>query len=338
MKIKQALGPVMFNIEGADVTLDDKRRLLHPLAGGLILFTRNFTSREQIVALIKHVKSLRSPALLVCIDHEGGRVQRFRDGFTEIPEAAAYVENKDGERLAKNAAWLMATELREIGIDFSFAPVLDVNTAGSSVIGRRAFHEKPEQVVRMAKAYCDGMHEAGMATTGKHFPGHGAVAADSHHELPLDNRTLAQLWQTELLPYQKLSGSYLDAVMTAHIRYPKVDRQPPAFSSKWIKNILREQVEFKGLVFSDDITMHGAHTAGSPVERCQAALIAGCDVVLVCNDVAATDEVLGGLEFDEFDSLAGKLETMRGREASSNPGRIEVVKDEISAMSCHGAT
>ena len=294
-----ALGPVMVDIEGVELSLDDRRRLCAANAGGVILFARNFASASQLQALVHELHSLRTPPLIVAIDQEGGRVQRLRNGFTPLPAAAQIgaVYDDDAERgiaMAEASGWVMATELVEVGIDVSFAPVLDCAAVMSDVIGDRAFHCKADRVAHLAEAYMRGMHRAGMPAVGKHFPGHGGVAADSHIELPVDDRTIRQIENADLVPYRRLIDAGLDAVMTAHVCYRYVDPAIPTYSAFWLGEVLRDTLGFDGVIFSDDLSMHGANRDGGPAARVRAALSAGCDMALVCNDSEAADIVLTG--------------------------------------------
>ncbi len=324
------LGPVMLDIEGQALTAEDRERLRHPLTGGVILFSRNFESPEQIAALVAEIHALRDPQLLVAVDHEGGRVQRFRDGFTRLPPVRrlgeAYDEHpKRALRLAEAAGWLMAAELRAVGVDFSFAPVLDLDRGVSTIIGDRAFHTDPEAVAELAHAYMRGMTRAGMAATGKHFPGHGAVAADSHLALPIDERPLADILAEDVLPFERMIHYGLAGIMPAHVVYPKVDSQPAGFSRRWLKEILRGQLGFQGVIFSDDLSMEGAKQAGNVVARAKAALSAGCDMVLVCNDTAATDALLDGLGPHDDPVASLRLVRLHGRHPVA---RAQLAADE----------
>ncbi|MDH5547489.1 MAG: beta-N-acetylhexosaminidase [Gammaproteobacteria bacterium] len=290
------LGPVMIDLEGTSLSAEEKEMIAHPMVGGLIFFTRNFESRQQIHQLTREIKKIRN--ILVCVDHEGGRVQRFREGFTRLPPCAVLGEtyDKNPQKAMSDAhalGWLMAAELIAVQIDFSFAPVLDVDYRLCDVIGNRAFHSDPEIIGKLASSYVKGMADAGMSSTGKHFPGHGAVKEDSHLELPVDGRSLKEIMNNDVIPFRRLNESnLLDAVMPAHVIYDQIDKMPAGFSSVWIKQILREQLHFNGVVFSDDLNMAAAGMAGSFTDRAEAAMKAGCDMILVCNNRAGAIEVL----------------------------------------------
>ena len=302
--------PVVLDIAGLALDADDRRRIAHPLTGGLILFARNGQDRRQLTELNAEIKSLR-PDMLICVDHEGGRVQRFRtDGFTELPPMRAlgelWMRDADGPGsgalaatdAATAAGYVLAAELRACGVDLSFTPVLDLDHGPSGVIGDRAFHRDPRVVALLAKSLMHGLLLAGMANCGKHFPGHGYAHGDSHHELPIDERALAALLADDARPYEWL-GMSLASVMPAHVVYPAVDAQPAGFSARWLKEILRLQLGFTGAVFSDDLSMEGAKVAGGHLDAALAALGAGCDMVLLCNQSldggAAVDALLDGL-------------------------------------------
>lgn len=297
----QKLGPVMLDIAGLVLTEDDIRRIRHPLTGGVILFARNYIDRAQLCALTTSIHAVR-PGVLIAVDHEGGRVQRFRtDGFTHLPPMRTLgrlwdVDAEAAARTATAVGYVLAAELRACGVDLSFTPVLDLDYGGSSVIGDRAFHREPRAVAQLAKSLNYGLALAGMANCGKHFPGHGYVAADSHVAMPVDERTLEQILQQDAMPYAWLDMS-LSAVMPAHVVYPQVDRQPAGFSSRWL-SILRGQIGFQGVIFSDDLSMEGASVAGNVTDAACAALRAGCDMVLVCNSPDKADCLLAELPQD----------------------------------------
>ncbi|WP_164963147.1 beta-N-acetylhexosaminidase [Rubrivivax sp. JA1026] len=297
--------PVVLDIAGTTLNDDDRRRIRHPLAGGLILFARNWADRRQLVELTAEIKSLRED-LLICVDHEGGRVQRFRsDGFTHLPPMRAFGElwMQDAMRAtaaATAAGYVLASELRACGVDFSFTPVLDLDHGPSQVIGDRAFHRDARVAALLAKSLMHGLLQAGMASCGKHFPGHGFVKADSHLALPVDRRSLKAILADDAQPYDWLAGS-LQAVMPAHVVYPKVDALPAGFSRRWLQEILRERLGFDGAVFSDDLSMEGAKGVGSTLDAALLALGAGCDLVLLCNQStvdggAPVDALLEGLD------------------------------------------
>ncbi len=289
------LGPLMVDLEGTAISETEKDLLLKPEVGGIILFTRNFESIEQLTALVDEIHQLRTPRLLIAVDHEGGRVQRFHDGFSRIPAAAVYARTvsndlEKGRQLAEDAGWLMAVELRACGIDFSFAPVLDLAHGLSGVIGDRAFHSKPTTVATLAYAFMHGMNKAGMQAVGKHFPGHGGVVEDSHVAMPVDHRELDELLGSDIVPFESMIENKLAAIMPAHVIYDKVDSKPAGYSTFWIENILRQRFGFQGVIFSDDLSMEAAGIAGGFGERADAALKAGCDMALVCNHLEGAIE------------------------------------------------
>lgn len=317
------LGPVMVDVGGLELNADDIERLQHPQVGGVILFARNFAAPLQLIQLAHSIRELRSPELLIAADHEGGRVQRFRHGFTPIPAMAELGKLWDRDpaqaiAAARGCGFVIASELQAHGVDFTFAPVLDVDYGESSVIGDRAFHHDPNVIAVLAEALQAGLNAAGMTSVGKHFPGHGYVRADSHLEVPVDDRGYAEIAAADLVPFQRLARSGMGGMMPAHVVYPKVDSKPAGFSSVWLQKILREKLGFEGLIFSDDLSMEGASTAGGTVSRANAALNAGCDMVLLCNDPRAQDSLLEGLERRPLaPTLARRLERMRGRAIST---------------------
>ena len=293
----------MVDVAGHSLSDHERDRLRHPSVGGVILFARNFTDRQALAALCAEIHALRDEPLLIAVDHEGGRVQRFRtDGFTALPcmgELGRVWETdpQAAQRLATAVGYVLAAELRACGVDLSFTPVLDLDYGVSQVIGDRAFHRDPAIVATLARALIQGLGKAGMAACGKHFPGHGAVQADSHHEIPVDHRDLEQILQEDAAPYAWLGDLVLPSVMPAHVIYPRVDDAPAGFSSVWVQQILRQRLHYDGVVFSDDLTMEGATVAGDILARANAALQAGCDMVLVCNRPDLADDLLDRLEF-----------------------------------------
>ncbi len=296
MTNQQAMGPVMIDLIGPSILEEEKEKICHPNTGGIILFQRNFKNANQVTQLCRDIRSIRKSNLLIAVDQEGGRVQRFQDGFTRLPAANTYQSfGREAESLATTAGWLMATELLKCHVDFSFAPVLDIDAGVSEIIGNRSFSQDPIRASQLATAFRNGMRRAGMAAVGKHFPGHGAIAADSHIELPVDKRNLASLKSHDLLPFKALIADQIEGIMPAHIIYPEIDNQPAGFSSFWLKTILRNQLNFNGVIFSDDLSMAGAAFSGSYPERAQKALDAGCDMVLVCNNMNAASLVLDSL-------------------------------------------
>ncbi|WP_372610807.1 beta-N-acetylhexosaminidase [Halomonas sp.] len=290
----QSLGPVMLDLEGPSLTRDEHELLLRPEVGGVILFSRNIESADQLRSLCDEVRRLR-PELLLAMDQEGGRVQRLREGVTRLPAMGRLGRDfpllpEVTTRFCQDAGWLLGKEMAACGLDLTFAPVLDVDGGSSTVIGDRSFSSDPDIVTRLGGAFIQGLHEAGMVAVGKHFPGHGGVAADSHHELPIDDRPLDELHDHDLRPFAELA-SRLDAVMPSHVVYPAFDTRPAGFSPFWL-GMLRESLGFKGVIFSDDLSMVGASHAGAPGERALAALAAGCDMLLVCNDRGAALKVI----------------------------------------------
>jgi beta-N-acetylhexosaminidase len=282
------LGPLMIDVQGFGLTAEEIARLRDPLVGGVILFSRNFQSREQLRELVSEIHAVRAPPPLVAVDQEGGRVQRFREGFTPLPPLRwlGLEHDIDADRarhLAFTHAWVMAAELVEVGIDFSFAPVLDLDWGVSSVIGDRALHRDPDVVAGLALSYLQGMRAAGMAAVAKHFPGHGAVVADSHLQLPEDQRTYLEI-QDDIAPYRRLIEHGLAGVMVAHVRYPCVDERIASLSPLWLQRELRQVLGFDGVIFTDDLSMAGAAVAGSVPERVRQALAAGADMALICNN------------------------------------------------------
>jgi len=311
-KVRLPPGPAVIDVVGLALTDDDRRRLVHPATGGVILFTRNYETPEQLTVLCEEIEKLREPALPICVDHEGGRVQRFRTGFTALPPMRELGRLWDRDRpagraAARAAAYVAAAELAAHGVDFSFAPVLDIDFGTSGVIGDRALHFDPTAVGALGASLIQGFADAGMAAVGKHFPGHGFAGADSHVAVPRDERSLREIEKKDLVPYKAAIEAGLAAVMPAHVIYSQVDSEPAGYSRIWLQDILRGKLGFDGLIFSDDLSMEGASTAGGVPERARAALAAGCDMVLLCNDPAGQEVLL--------ESLSGV--------ALGNPERLE---------------
>lgn len=322
---EQPLGPIMLDVAGLELLAEDRELLEHPLVGGLILFTRNYQDREQLAALCAALRQIR-PELLIAVDYEGGRVQRFREGFTRIPAMRRIGDLYDASpaaahELAQTCGWMIASELREFDVDLSFAPVLDLDGGVSEIIGDRAFHSDAEASITLAKAFMQGQYAAGMASTGKHFPGHGQVAPDSHKELPVDERSEAEL-QRDIQPFTALIEAGLPSVMMAHIRFPAIDEMPASLSSRWVRHILREQIGFDGAVFTDDLSMGGAAVMGSHAERAQRALEAGCDMLPVCNDREGVVQILDQLPQSVDTRSAGRLARLRAN-AHNQPQALQ---------------
>ncbi|HTD74335.1 MAG TPA: beta-N-acetylhexosaminidase [Steroidobacteraceae bacterium] len=321
-----SLGPLMVDIAGTELTAEDIRVLSHPLVGSVILFSRNYRDVPQVAGLTAAIRAIRTPHLLIAVDHEGGRVQRFREGFTRLPPARALGRRYDEDRreglaLAHSAGWLMATELRAVGVDFSFAPCVDLDYGVSEIIGDRAFHSDPDTVGALGVAYMGGMREAGMAAVAKHFPGHGAVIADSHVALPVDRRNFADL-EPDMRPYRLLIENTVPGIMGAHVVFPTVDPLPASLSKRWITGVLRGEMGFHGCVFADDLSMAGAAAFGGVIERAELAFAAGCDVLPICNDRQAVKSVLDHFGPD-LGSPASQARVVRMRargEAPSNLG------------------
>ncbi|WP_026374576.1 beta-N-acetylhexosaminidase [Aestuariibacter salexigens] len=297
------MGPVVIDLIGEDVSAEEKDMLEHPLVGGVILFSRNYAEPRQLTELMQQIREYARQDVLVCVDHEGGRVQRFKQGFTHIPAMGklmpwAQQHGVSATQLATEMGWLMASELRAFDIDVSFAPVLDI-WGNSDVIGDRSFHSDPKLVIELASAFIEGMRDAGMSATGKHFPGHGNVKEDSHIAMPVDRRSKDDILSVDMAIFSALHDKgQLDAVMPAHVIFPDVDEHPAGFSSTWLQGILRGQMGFDGVIFSDDLSMQAASVAGDHLERAKAAFAAGCDLGLVCNDSKAAAQVLDGLPSD----------------------------------------
>ncbi len=312
-------GPLMVDIEGYELSAEDREILSHPLVSGVILFSRNYKDKDQLQQLTQQIKDIKTPRLVIAVDQEGGRVQRFKEGFTRFPPASEYakaykVDPEQAKKMAFDTGSLLAVELLEVGVDFSFAPVLDVDYKNNQVIGDRSFGTDPEQIIDLTSSMINGFSAAGMISVGKHYPGHGFVAEDSHHELPVDSRTLDEIDEKDLLPFKRLADK-LVGIMPAHIVYEKIDSKPAGFSEFWIKSVLREQIGFNGIVFSDDISMKATTNYGSIAQRVKMALGAGCDMVLICNDRGAVKKALSESSIykdlvqdtQDFSILYGKL-------------------------------
>lgn len=311
-------GPVMVDVAGFTLTGAERTRLSHPLVGGVILFRRNFESVQQLQALTEEIHALRTPQLLIAVDHEGGRVQRFLPGFTRLPPMQVLGElwgqnHEQAERTAEVVGEVLASELRACGVDLSFTPVLDLAWSRSAIIGNRSFHHEPATVAVLAAALISGLERGGMGSCGKHFPGHGWVAGDSHHEIPHDERSLDEIRAADLVPFARLAEAGLTSVMPAHVVYPQVDSLPAGFSPYWLQTVLRGELGYDGVIFSDDLCMEGAAGAGGIVERADAAFAAGCDMALVCNRPDLADELLARLKAPAQPKLAERLERMAGQ-------------------------
>ncbi|GAB6068357.1 beta-N-acetylhexosaminidase [Methylothermus subterraneus] len=332
------VAPFMLDLEGAELTAEERSKLAHPGVGGVILFTRNYRDPAQLAELVAAIRCAAGKPILIAVDQEGGRVQRFRQGFTRLPAAARfgalYREDRRAALAAAEAAgFLMAAELRALDVDLSFAPVLDVDHGVSAVIGDRAFAAEPEAVAALAGAFARGMRRAGMAAVGKHFPGHGGVAADSHLSLPEDGRSLAELEACDLLPFQRLIADGLEAVMCAHVRYLAVDSLPAGFSAVWIQTLLRQRLGFAGAVFSDDLAMAGAACVGELKARAEAALAAGCDMLLACNCPHESLDLLDSVAWRPDPERGARLGRLRGRKVPLAPEALQAARQVVEALS-----
>jgi len=336
LRARLPLGPVILDPLGAELTEDDRRRLLHPAAGGVILFSRSYQDSGQLQSLTEEIRALREPQLLIGVDHEGGRVQRFQAGFTALPPMRSLGRLWDRDRAAARAAaraagYVIAAELAAHGLDFSFTPVLDLDYGTSAVIGDRALHFDPLAAGALAAALIGGLDEGGMPAVGKHFPGHGYAQADSHLAVPTDERSLAEIRRKDLPPYAAAIAAGLAGVMPAHVIYPKVDGEPAGYSRVWLQDVLRGELKFGGLIFSDDLSMAGATTAGDVAARARAALAAGCGMVLLCNDPQGQERLL--------ESLAGvplaqpaQAERMRRRGGARDLRKSVAYRDAQQAL------
>jgi beta-N-acetylhexosaminidase len=338
--IEQTPGPVMLDIAGIDLTAIESEMLAHPSTGGVILFARNYYSPEQVTSLIEKIRASRKGPLLVAVDQEGGRVQRFKQGFSLLPPASFYINSElNSEQNAlqntQAAGWLMAAELLSVGVDFSFAPILDIEAGVSKVIGDRAFADETEKVCCFASAFRAGMRSAGMAAVGKHFPGHGSVALDSHLDLPQDLRSLEEIEQHDLIPFWHLIEKGLEGIMTAHILFPEVDDKPATYSPRWITEILRQQLNFNGVIFTDDLNMGGAAFAATFGERANLALSAGCDMVLICNNPDAATDILDHLPITTDEQRTQRLLTMLHRGSISRDELFASTQWQQAALVLH---
>ncbi len=331
------LGPLMVDVPGKSLLPEDRDILEHPLVGSVILFSRNYENVAQVTQLVDEIRALRRPPLLIAVDHEGGRVQRFREGFTRLPPLRAlgreYNRDKHQVRdLARQVGWLLAAELRVIGVDIAFAPVVDLDYGVSEIIGDRSAHKNAEAVCVVTAGVMAGMREAGMAATAKHFPGHGAVVADSHIALPTDRREFADL-DNDLKPYRYLIANGLPSIMAAHVVFPEVDELPASLSRRWITQILRKELDFRGAVFADDLSMAGAAAFGDIVQRARLAYDAGCDVLPVCNDRASVIKVLDSDAVQLEPVRALRLARLHGRGASTEQARAQL-RDSAQWQRC----
>lgn len=310
MTSKLPIGPIMLDVAGLTLAQEEKEKINHPNTGAVILFSRNYQNPEQVTELINSIRAARNGNILIAVDQEGGRVQRFQQGFTRLPPASNYAQAPE---LAEPAGWLMAAELLGVGVDFSFAPVLDIDCGVSEIIGNRSFSTDATLATRLSSLFRKGMNEAGMAATGKHFPGHGAVALDSHLTLPVDERDLDSIRAKDLAPFKQLIAEGLEGIMPAHVVYPKIDPNPAGFSPFWIQEILRKELNFSGTVFSDDLSMEGAASVGDFPERARLAQLAGCDMILVCNNPSAAELVLDALPITQDPIREHRLGRMQGK-------------------------
>lgn len=327
-----ALGFLMIDLEGTSLLSHEEAVLNHPMVAGVILFARNYQDPKQLKNLVSAIREVR-PELLIAVDQEGGRVQRFQNGFTTLPSLHTFGQLYDHKpeeaiELVADYGFIMASELTEMDIDFSFAPVLDLNYGVSEVIGDRSFHRNPSAVTTLARAYISGMHKAGMAAVGKHFPGHGYVSLDSHHVLPLDDRSFEEIYQADLQPFKALVND-LSAIMPAHIIYPKVDELPAGFSQVWLQKILRAELKFKGCIVSDDLSMEGAAILGDYPLRVKAALKAGCDLILICNNPKAVQQVLQHTDSYHYEQDAKCLLNLKWKPTLKN-SIYDVISHEIT--------
>lgn len=327
----------MLDVAGTSLSAEDRERLLHPLTGGIILFSRNFASPEQLCKLTAEIRVLREPPLLIAVDQEGGRVQRFQSGFTRLPVMRRLGESwNDNPRHARRLAWqvgyVLAAELKACGVDVSFTPVLDLDYGLGCVIGDRSLHRHPQAVSELAHELMLGMRKAGMIAVGKHFPGHGAIAADTHVEIAVDTRDFVDIQMDDLLPFQRMIDFGLAGIMAAHVIYPAVDSYPAGFSRKWLQDVLRHMLGFEGCIFSDDLSMRATGSHGDMAERAALALRAGCDMVLVCNDTVATNQLLDDLSWDISAVSMARLARMRGHRSDHSLQQLREISQFAHAV------
>lgn len=316
--MSEKIGSLIIDLQGTTVSAEERELINHPLTGGVILFSRNYEAPGQLSSLCQQIRAATNQARLIMVDQEGGRVQRFRDGFTDLPAMAAFGMRHDHDAAAACLAahecgWLMAMELLMQGVDLSLAPVLDLNKGVSAVIGQRAFHAHPDTVIKLAAAFTAGMQEAGMAATGKHFPGHGSVSADSHHDMAVDNRLFSEIVADDMRVFAGMIKANLPAVMAAHVIFPQVDDMPVGFSRYWLQTVLRQQLKFNGVIISDDLNMAGANIAERHADRVLAAREAGCDLVLLCNNRSAVIDALDHIPADKHRIEKNKWGVLQGR-------------------------
>ena len=341
------LGPVMLDVAGTELTQTDIDRLLHPLTGGVILFSRNFSNARQLSQLTQQIHALRVPKLLIAVDHEGGRVQRFQQGFTRLPAMRELGKIWDKEprhayHLATQVGYVLSSELNACGVDFSFTPVLDIDHGMSSGIGGRSFHRDPDAVSNLAHHIMLGLKKGGMLAVAKHFPGHGYIQADSHCQTCVDDRSFEDIELSDLIPFERLIDHGIAGIMAAHVVYPKIDAKPAGFSSVWLQKILRTELQFEGCIFTDDLNMQGAAVkyCETMLQRAQAALAAGCDMILVCNNAEGADEVLHGLEWNISATSTSRLARMHAKNHFGSLMKLREQHDyvqairEISAIGC----
>lgn len=313
----EKIGSLIIDIAGTSLTKEDIDLLRHPIVGGIIFFARNYKTRQQLIELCSAIRKVRNKPLLIMVDQEGGRVQRFQGEFTRIPHMAVFGQlyDKDKQlalRLARECAWLLASELLVVGVDLSLTPVLDLQNAVNKAIGDRAFHHDPNVVIHLAEAFMDGLHQAGMSATAKHFPGHGAVDVDSHEALPSDGRMLDEVLNTDMIPFAAMIKAGIDNIMAAHIVYPQIDKFPVSFSKRWLKDILRQQLNFKGIIISDDLNMKGADISTNYADRVQLAREAGCDITLLCNNRGGVIKTLDQLNPEHHQIEKSKWQSLVG--------------------------